>query len=77
MADYGFTLRREKTQLGKPEVVWFGNTFYKFGMSPDPLKVKTIKDRPAPKDKVEVKSFLQTVEFSSTFMRSFLGLIIQ
>ena len=38
-------------------------------MSPDPQKVADIKAWTAPKDKAEVKSFLQTVQFSSAFMR--------
>ena len=65
----GLTLREEKCKLGKQEVVWFGHVFNKQGMSPDPEKVKTIKAWPAPKDKSEVKSFLQTCQFSSRYMR--------
>ena len=48
---------------------WFGNVFSIQGMSPDPLKVADLKAWTAPKDKAEVKSFLQTVQFSSSFMR--------
>ena len=67
--DFGLTLRKEKCKLGQPEVLWFGFVFSKQGMSPDPSKVAIIKDWPAPKDKAEVKSFLQTVQFCSGFMR--------
>ena len=38
-------------------------------MSPDPEKVKLIHNWPEPKEKSEVKSFLQTVQFCATFMR--------
>ena len=38
-------------------------------MSPDPDKVKIIQDWPAPADKSELKSFLQTVQFCTVFMR--------
>ena len=67
--EFGLTFRKEKCKLGQPEVLWFGNVFSKQGMSPDPSKVAIIKEWPAPKDKSEVKSFLQTVQFCSGFMR--------
>ena len=38
-------------------------------MSPDPEKVVTIKQWPEPKDKSEVKSYLQTVQFCAPYMR--------
>ena len=38
-------------------------------MSPDPQNVEIIKKWPEPKNKREVKSFLQTVQFCSIFMR--------
>ena len=39
-------------------------------MSPDPEKVKMIKEWSSPQDKSEVKSFLQITQFCSVFMRS-------
>ena len=69
----GLTLRKEKCKLGKQEVVWFGHVFSRQGMSPDPEKVKTIKAWPVPKDKSEVKSFLQTCQFCSRYMRGAKG----
>ena len=68
--EYGITLRKEKCKLGQPEVIWFGNVFHKGGMSPDPAKVDTIKGWPAPEDKTALKSFLQTVQFCSPYMRA-------
>ena len=38
----GFTLRPKKCDLGKPEIIWFGNVFSKYGMSPDPEKCNII-----------------------------------
>ena len=38
-------------------------------MSPDPRKVEIIKNWVRPEDKVAVKSFLQTVQFNSGYMR--------
>ena len=60
---YGIRLRREKCKLGQQAIMWFGHIFMRQGMSPDPAKVEHIKNWPAPKDKSEVKSFLQTVQF--------------
>ena len=39
-------------------------------MSPDPDKVDTIKGWPAPEDKTALKSFLQTIQFCSPYMRA-------
>ena len=68
--EYGITLCRHKCRLGQPEVTWFGNVFHKGGMSLDPDKVDTIKGWPAPEDKTALKSFLQTVQFCSPYMRA-------
>ena len=51
----GITLRKEKCHFGVPEILWFGNTFSKHGMSPDPEKLKMIKTWPAPMNKSAVK----------------------
>ena len=69
LTKYELTLRAEKCTLGQQEVKWFGHIFSKQGMSPDPEKVQTIKDWPEPENKEAVKSFLQTVQFVSTYMR--------
>ena len=69
LQEYGLTLRREKCKLGQSEVIFFGHVFSKEGMSPDPEKVENIKKWPEPKDKSEVKSFLQTVQFVAPYMR--------
>ena len=67
--EYNLTLRKEKCQFGVPEVKWFGNIYSKQGMSADPEKVEMMKSWPRPTSRAEVKSFLQTTQFSSVFMR--------
>ena len=67
--DYGIRLRKEKCKFGQTSVKWFGHIFTKQGMSPDPEKVAHIKNWTTPKDKTEVKSFLQTVQFCAPYMR--------
>lgn len=64
----GITLRPDKCKLRKPEVKWFGFIFSKAGMSADPEKCKIIREWPCPKSGKEVKSFLQTVQFSAKFL---------
>ena len=65
---HGITLRPDKCHLGQPEVRWFGQIYSQQGTSPDPEKRKVITEWPAPKSSSEVKSFLQTVQFSAKFM---------
>ena len=60
--------------MGMPEVTWFCNVFHREEMSPDPTKVDTIRALPAPEDKAAVKSFLQTIQFCSPYMRPDNGL---
>ena len=67
--EYGIRLRREKCKFGKQAIIWFGHVFSKQGMSADSDKVAHIKAWPAPTNKEEVKSFLQTVQFVAAFMR--------
>ena len=68
--EFGIRLRREKCKLGQQAVVWFGHIYTKQGMSPDPEKVEHIQAWAPPRDKTEVKSFLQTVQFVAQYMRS-------
>ena len=58
--EFNITLRPEKCFFGKEMVTWFGNVYFSKEMSPDPEKVVLIKKWPEPKEKSEVKSFLQT-----------------
>ena len=69
LTQFNITLRRDKCFLGQKSVKWFGHIFSEQGMSPDPEKVENIRAWPEPKDKSEVKSFLQTVQFCAPYMR--------
>ena len=68
LQDNGLTLRPDKCELGKPEIIWFGNVFSKYGMSPDPEKCAVVNQWSAPKSTAEVKSFLQTAQFNAKFL---------
>ena len=67
--EQGLTLHKEKCRFGVTEVLWFGHSYDKHGMSRDPANVQIIKDLHRSKDKADMESFLQTVQFFQVFMR--------
>ena len=67
-AKYNIIFCSEKCKFCQELVVWFGNIYTVEETSPDPAKVEMIKQWPKPEDKSAGKSFLQTVQFNSTFM---------
>ena len=69
LQQYNITLRREKCEFGVDRVKWFGYIYSERGMEVDAERKAVIKAWEAPKDKKEVKSFLQTVAFCQVFMR--------
>merc|ERR1711888_546832 len=48
LQEHGFTLREEKCKFGQEEILWFGHVFSRAGMSPDPDKIRYIKEWPVP-----------------------------
>jgi hypothetical protein len=44
LPENGLTLNLEKCELNKDKIVFFGVTFSKEGISPDPKKVTALKD---------------------------------
>ena len=56
-------------QVWADRVKWFGYIYSERGMEVDAERKAVIKSWEAPKDKKEVKSFLQTVAFCQVFMR--------
>ncbi|CAC5426706.1 unnamed protein product [Mytilus coruscus] len=57
LLENGLTLNLEKCEFNKDQVVFFGVTFSKEGISPDPKKVSAIKDMSPPKNVPELRSF--------------------
>ena len=47
-----------KTQILKPEIVFFGNVYGRDGVKPDPAKIQAIRDISAPSNVKELQSFL-------------------
>ena len=68
LLEKGITLRKEKCEWNKEEVIWFGYRFNREGMSPDPAKTETICRITVPKSTAEVKSFLAMSQYNSMFM---------
>ena len=68
LLEKGVTLRKEKCMWSVDSVIWFGYKFSADGMSPDPAKVATIQNLPAPKNVTEVRSFLQMCQYSYMFL---------
>ena len=71
----GLTCDDEKTLVGITELVFFGMKFSKDGMSPDPGKVKTIKNAKPPPDHDSLNSFVCMVAWNDTFIHRFAELV--
>ena len=67
--EYTITLRKEKCQLGMAKVKWFGHIYSNHGISGELSKVGVVKAWPRRKDKIEVKSFQQIVQFYQAFIK--------
>ena len=64
----GLKFDAEKCQIGKEEVTYFGRLLTRKGMKPDPTKVKALQELAPPTDKLEIQSFLGTVQFMGAFI---------
>jgi len=65
--DKGIKLNSTKIQLRKPEIKFLGHLVGRFGLRPDPLKVKCIGEMNRPTDEKELRSFLGVVQYLSRF----------
>ena len=64
----GLTFNSKKCFIGRDEVSFFGVTYGKNGMSPDPKKIQGILEMPAPQDATQLQSFLGMVNFMHPFI---------
>lgn len=58
----------EKSDILKPEIVFFGNIYGRDGVRPDPQKVAAIRDISPPSSVKELQSFLGMVTYLSPFI---------
>ena len=64
----GLVLNKKKCEVKSNSVKFFGCVYDKHGAHPDPSKVSTIKEMPAPQNKGELQSFLGMVTYLSPFI---------
>ncbi|XP_014662946.1 PREDICTED: uncharacterized protein K02A2.6-like [Priapulus caudatus] len=62
------TLNRNKCQVGKTEMEFFGFIFGASGMTADPKKVQAIIESAQPKSAAEVRSFMGMITYVSRFI---------
>ena len=67
----GLTVNPKKCEFGKDRVTFFGYVFSAAGMSPDPLKVKSLQDAAEPQNASEVRSLLGMAQYSARFIDNF------
>ena len=65
--EHGLVLNK-KCEVKSNSVKFFGCVYDKHGAHPDPSKVSTIKEMPAPQNKREIQSFLGMVTYLSPFI---------
>ncbi|XP_062585044.1 uncharacterized protein K02A2.6-like [Saccostrea cucullata] len=64
----GLTVNSNKCELNKDKITFFGIVFSKDGISPDPRKVKAVKESIPPTNVAELRSFLGMTNYSSRFI---------
>ncbi|KAK3084740.1 hypothetical protein FSP39_018188 [Pinctada imbricata] len=68
LQESGLTLNKEKCEFNKSEIEFFGVVFSKDGISPDPKKVRAIKEAAPPTNSSELRSFLGMTNYSARFI---------
>ncbi|XP_058457701.1 uncharacterized protein K02A2.6-like [Malaya genurostris] len=68
--EFGFTIKAEKCSFGQRRIKYLGHLIDEHGQRPDPAKIETICNMPAPKDVSEVRSFLGALNYYGKFVPS-------
>ena len=71
MHNAGLTFRGSKCQIGLPSVTYLGHIFSATGISPDPEKVSTVYNWPAPAEVGTLRSFLGLVSYYRRYIHKF------
>ena len=69
LEENGITLKREKCQLYKQELTFFGLRFTSNGISPTKDRCRALKETTAPTNAKDLHSFLCTVLYSARFIK--------
>ena len=68
--EHGLVFNREKCEVKKDSVTFFGTVYDANGAHPDPKKVDTIHKMPPPDNKQQLQHFLGMVMYLSPFIPS-------
>lgn len=75
LREHNVTVNREKCELLKPSLTFYGHTFSGDGVSADKAKVSALLDAPPPKDATEVRSLLGTAQYMARFIPSYADVV--
>ena len=73
--ELNLTLRKDKCQFYMPRIEFFGMVFSAQGMSPDPAKVKAIKQADPPTSVSDVRSLLGMTNYVSRFICNYADIV--
>ncbi|XP_065094662.1 uncharacterized protein K02A2.6-like [Ochlerotatus camptorhynchus] len=68
--EFGFTIKAEKCSFGQRQIKYLGHLIDGQGLRPDPAKVESICNMPAPTDVSGVRSFLGAINYYGKFVPS-------
>ena len=75
LAEYGLTINTAKCEFGLEKISFFGMVFGPDGMSPDPEKIKSLKQMKPPTNIAEVRSLLGMVNYSSRYIPNYASIM--
>ncbi|XP_058456755.1 uncharacterized protein K02A2.6-like [Malaya genurostris] len=70
LKEYGFHVKAEKCHLFQTQLAYLGHIVDKEGIRPNPEKLKSIAELPAPTNVPELRSYLGAVNFYARFVRN-------
>ena len=68
--DHGLVFNSNKCTICQPQISFYGAIFSAQGMKPDPAKVQTLQDLPAPQNPKQLQSFLGLINYLKPFLPS-------
>ena len=71
LQEAGLTVNPAKCEFGKAQIQFYGFTFSKDGLKPNPEKVKSLKEAKEPTNASEMRSFLGMAQYSARFIDKF------
>ena len=67
----GLVFNSKKCMIKRDSIAFFGNTYTRNGITPDPAKVEDIRNMPSPTSKDELRRFLGMITYLSQFVPNF------